>query len=74
MSDDREAFDGWFEGVLPPGVRFAPEQAVVVTGGPQAGKKGSVLSLTCMGEDPAFIVEFEDGSDDEVPQSQLQSG
>ena len=71
MSDDREAFDGWFEGVLPPGVAFLAEQAVTVTAGPHSGKQGSVLSLVSMGADPGYIVEFSDGTDDEVPQSQL---
>ena len=74
MGDEREAFDGWFEGVLPPGVRFLAEQGVVVTAGPHAGKQGSVLSLVSMGADPSYIVEFADGSDDECAQSQLETG
>jgi hypothetical protein len=69
MGDDRESFDGWFEGVLPQGVAFAPEQAVTVVDGPLAGRKATIISLVSMGADPSYVVECEDGADGECAQS-----
>ncbi len=54
------------------GVNFEHNEAVQVVSGKYKNKKGSLISIEEVGEDPLFLLEFESGLDAYVRQSQIR--
>ena len=54
------------------GVAFEHDDYVHIIAGEHKGKKGSVISVEEIGEDPVYLVELEVGSDTLVPQSVIK--
>jgi len=54
------------------GVAFEHDDYVHITAGEHKGKKGSLVSVEELGEDPVYLVELEAGSDALVRQSAIE--
>jgi ribosomal protein L24 len=51
---------------------FEHNDYVHVVAGEHRGKKGSIVSIEDLGENPIYLVELESGSDVHVPQSHIE--
>jgi hypothetical protein len=54
------------------GVTFEHNDYVRIILGDKKGKKGSLVSILDLGEDPVFLLELESGFDVQVRQSEIE--
>lgn len=54
--------DRWMAGERLPGVTYAQHDRVVLTVGPQAGTRGTVLLLLAVAPEPAYLVTLDGGA------------
>ena len=70
MGNDHD--DDFRAGRALPGVTFAHDDLVEITGGEHAGMTGSLIGVASIGDDPVLVVEIDSGFEVEVPQSLLR--
>jgi len=54
-------------------LKFRENDRVRVLSGPYAGRTGAVVNLDITNAEPFYLVDFEDGTDELLPQTALES-
>lgn len=72
MSEQSDARSRWYRGEAVSGILYGLNDSVQVTGSPNAGELGAVISLEGLDPEPAYRVELGSGLDLMLPQRQLR--